>query len=61
MEEELWKMKWDYQRQFDDKDRSIEEIKYEKESVERELVVERSDFLKIDFFIVVRIMFMGFI
>lgn len=50
MEEELWKMKWDYQRQFDDKDRSIEEIKYEKESVEREFVVERSDFLKIDFF-----------
>lgn len=61
MEEELWKMKWDYQRQFDDKDRSIEEIKYEKESVEREFVVERSDFLKIDFFILVRIMFMGFI
>lgn len=61
MEEELWKMKWDYQRQFDDKDRSIEEIKYEKESVEREFVVERSDFLKIDFFFLVRIMFMGFI
>ncbi|PFX13417.1 cingulin-like protein 1, partial [Stylophora pistillata] len=48
MEEELRKTKRDYQRQLDDKDRSIEEIKHEKENVERELAAERSDSSKTD-------------
>lgn len=61
MEEELRKTKRDYQRQLDDKDRSIEEIKHEKESVERELAAERSDSSKTDSSSSVRIAFMGFI
>ena len=48
MEEELWKTKRNYQRQLDDKDRSIEEIKHEKESMEREIAAERSDSSKPD-------------
>ncbi|XP_022781241.1 DNA topoisomerase 1-like [Stylophora pistillata] len=48
MEEELRKTKRDYQRQLDDKDRSIEGIKHEKENVERELAAERSVSSKTD-------------
>ena len=41
MEEEKRRLKRDFQRQLEEKDRSLEEIKCEKESVEKAIAAER--------------------
>ena len=48
MDEELRRTKRDFQRQLNDKDKSLEEIKNEKESVEKALAAERSEASKTD-------------
>lgn len=48
MDEELRRTKRDFQRQLNDKDKSLEEIKNEKESVEKALAAERADTSKTD-------------
>ena len=48
MDEELRRTKRDFQRQLNDKDKSLEEIKNEKESVEKALAAERAETSKTD-------------
>lgn len=48
MDEELRRTKRDFQRQLKDKDKSLEEIKNEKESVEKALEAERAETSKTD-------------
>ena len=48
MDEELRRTKRDYQRMLDDKDKSLEEVKHEKESVEKALAAERAETSKTD-------------
>jgi len=43
MEEEMRRAKRDFQRQLDEKDKSLEEVKCEKESVEKALAAERAE------------------
>lgn len=48
MDEELRRTKRDFKRQLNDKDKSLEEIKNEKESVEKALAAERAETSKTD-------------
>ena len=48
MDEELRRTKRDFQRQLSDKDKSLEEIKNEKESVEKALAAEKAETSKTD-------------
>lgn len=59
MDEEMRRTKRDYQRKLDDREKSIEEIKNEKESVERALAAERAESSKTDSSTSVRLKFRG--
>ena len=48
IDEELRRTKRDFQRQLNDKDKSLEEIKNEKESVEKALAAKRAEASKTD-------------